>query len=187
MARPRSSEIDARILRAARELVAELGYDRLTMPAVARRAGVGHPTVYRRYRDKSELAIALSVADSVPAAVPDTGTFAGDLELAEQALVGSLSAAPRALVGSQVGAMIADAGVSEQLRTRLMDRADELLRPVWQRAVDRGEVDPALDGEAALRAFSYPIVVNVLVMHRDPEGPWRSQNRAVFLRGVAPR
>ena len=48
-------EADRLILEAAKRLLREMGYDRLTMDAVASRAGVARTTVYRRYRDKAEL------------------------------------------------------------------------------------------------------------------------------------
>src|SRR5947199_9465953 len=48
-------EADRLILETAHRLLRELGYDRLTMDAVAREAGVARTTVYRRYRDKADL------------------------------------------------------------------------------------------------------------------------------------
>src|SRR5262249_17378534 len=48
-------EADRLILETAHRLLRELGYDRLTMDAVAREAGVARTTAYRRYRDKADL------------------------------------------------------------------------------------------------------------------------------------
>ena len=48
-------EADRLILEAAKRQLRELGYDRLTMDAVASQAGVARTTVYRRYRDKVDL------------------------------------------------------------------------------------------------------------------------------------
>lgn len=41
------------VLRAAAGLLAEVGYDHLTIEAIARRAGVGKPTVYRWWKSKA--------------------------------------------------------------------------------------------------------------------------------------
>lgn len=49
----------ARVLRAARRLLAEHGPEGLTMDAVAAAAGVGKGTVFRRFGDRSGLAAAL--------------------------------------------------------------------------------------------------------------------------------
>jgi AcrR family transcriptional regulator len=54
--RPRDAEADARIVEATRALLQEGGLDAVTIAAVAQRAGVGRPTVYRRYPDRAALA-----------------------------------------------------------------------------------------------------------------------------------
>src|SRR5947209_20203724 len=48
-------EADRLILETAHRLLREQGYDRLTIDAVAREAGVARTTIYRRYRDKADL------------------------------------------------------------------------------------------------------------------------------------
>jgi hypothetical protein len=48
-------EADRLILETAKRLMHERGYDRLTIDAVAKHAGVARTTVYRRYKDKAEL------------------------------------------------------------------------------------------------------------------------------------
>ena len=81
--RRRDDSKDDVILEAARELIAERGYEGMTMDAVAERAGTGKATVYRRWPSKVELTvdavicgrqIVLTVDD-----VPDTGSLRGDL------------------------------------------------------------------------------------------------------------
>ena len=47
-----------RILEATVELLGEVGYSELTVDAVAARATVGRPAIYRRFRGKSELCVA---------------------------------------------------------------------------------------------------------------------------------
>ena len=62
--------------------LAEVGYGRLSIEAVARRAGVGKTAIYRRWSNKLEMVLEI-VSDvagrSVP--MPDTGSFEGDLQL----------------------------------------------------------------------------------------------------------
>jgi AcrR family transcriptional regulator len=53
--RPRDRAIDEAALAAARELLAEFGWERTTMVAIADRAGVGKPALYRRWRSKTHL------------------------------------------------------------------------------------------------------------------------------------
>ena len=55
--RPRSEAARQAILQAARELLADGGPGAVTMEAVAARAGVGKPTVYRWWPDRHAVAI----------------------------------------------------------------------------------------------------------------------------------
>jgi AcrR family transcriptional regulator len=59
-----ADDMSGRILDAALELAAASGIRNLTMDEVARRAGVGRMTVYRRFGDKARLVEALSVRES---------------------------------------------------------------------------------------------------------------------------
>ena len=69
---------------AALELLAEIGYDRLTIDSVAARAHASKATIYRRWPGKAELVVdALTLLKGAPL-VPDTGTLRGDLEAIAQ-------------------------------------------------------------------------------------------------------
>jgi AcrR family transcriptional regulator len=53
--RPRNPAVAAAIISAARDVVVEQGYEDTTLAAIARRAGVSIPTIYRRWTSKSNL------------------------------------------------------------------------------------------------------------------------------------
>ena len=79
--RPRDPRRREAILRAAIVLVAEVGYDRVTVDALAARAGVSKPTIYRRWPGGKKESIVDAIrskhvdADSLP----DAGSLRGDL------------------------------------------------------------------------------------------------------------
>ena len=77
--RPRSSETELAILHATRELLIECGVRKLTIEKVAAHAGVAKTTIYRRWRDKDELALAV-VLDMVEQVVmlPELGNTRAD-------------------------------------------------------------------------------------------------------------
>src|SRR5918995_303472 len=79
--RPRvEGERETEILAATLEVLAEVGYDLLTMDAVATRAKASKATLYRRWRGKPELVVAAVMCHhSNAASVPDTGSLRGDL------------------------------------------------------------------------------------------------------------
>jgi AcrR family transcriptional regulator len=78
--RPRDPQKDQDALAAARELLAEVGYQGTTIAAVARRAGIGAPTIYRRWRRREALIEDAAFAHSRPAPLPAaTGDLHADL------------------------------------------------------------------------------------------------------------
>ena len=90
--RPRvAGERETEILDATLQILAEVGYDLLTMDAVAARAKASKATLYRRWKSKPELVVtAVMCHHSDTAAVPDTGSLRGDL-LAAYCGTGGLS------------------------------------------------------------------------------------------------
>src|SRR3954462_1507429 len=77
--RPRSAAADRGILDAAFELLSEEGYARMSMDAVAARAGVTKPTVYLRYKGKADLVTAAVAAHAVGELPAETGDLRADL------------------------------------------------------------------------------------------------------------
>ena len=77
--RPRSRKVDGALLDAALEVFLERGYHSASLAEIARRAGVGTPAIYRRWRTKADVAIDLVRRESEPAPIPDTGTIRDDL------------------------------------------------------------------------------------------------------------
>ena len=78
--RPRRTELDDVILDACFAVLSDGGYARMSVDAVARRAGVTRPTVYRRFPSKEELAVAaLSRAQRGIVDLPDSGDVRHDL------------------------------------------------------------------------------------------------------------
>jgi len=78
--RPRDPQKDADILAATRELLAEVGYQQTTIAAIARRAGVGAPTIYRRWPAREAIVEDAVFGHVQPAPLPvATGDLRADL------------------------------------------------------------------------------------------------------------
>src|SRR3954469_17088186 len=90
--RPRDPQRRQAILDAALTLVAEVGYDRTTVDAIATKAGVSKPTLYRRWpHGKPELvADAIRKRNAEASRTPDTGSLRGDLLALTALLTGRL-------------------------------------------------------------------------------------------------
>lgn len=104
--RPRDPQIRDAILRAARALLDEVGPAALTMEAVAQRAGVGKPTVYRWWPNRHAVAMAALMAS--PAAAGPAGRGGPALRALEQQLL-SVAETLASRSGRHVTAMIASA------------------------------------------------------------------------------
>lgn len=74
--RPRDPQKDRDVLAATQQLLAEVGYQDTTITAVARRAGVGAPTIYRRWPRREALIEDAAFSHAQPAPLP---TPTGDL------------------------------------------------------------------------------------------------------------
>jgi AcrR family transcriptional regulator len=152
--RPRDPQRREAILQAALALVAEVGYDRATIDAIAARAGVSKPTLYRRWpQGKPELvADAIRERHAQAGPTPDSGSLRGDL---------------LALIAIQTGQLLEDVHLAWGLLTRL--RTSEELAAVMREHViaeERRRVDELLDravarGELAAGAPVSPLFADV--------------------------
>src|SRR3954451_21851333 len=77
--RPRDPEVDRRVLEAALEVYAGLGWAGFNFEAVARRAGFGPPPLYRPWLSNRALLIDAVERSSSVIAVADPGTARGHL------------------------------------------------------------------------------------------------------------
>src|SRR5713226_929127 len=96
--RPRDPAVDEAILAAAGDLLAEVGYARLTMDQVAARARAGKASVYLRWPNKVALvAEAIQYRSAVVPDVPDTGSLHADMLVFLRTLLQRKSAARNAV------------------------------------------------------------------------------------------
>lgn len=184
MARPRQADIDSRLIDAWRALSDELPYEQITMTAIAERAGVGKPALYRRYPTKAHLAFAAGVTGSLPDHLPDLGSLEADLLPALVGLVESLEAVPREVYADQIGAAIADADFAHRVQTEYAQPALDQVTRLWTRAAERGEVDPSVDGRAALDLLGGALIFEVMVRHRTPDDARLAAIARQFVHGV---
>ncbi len=162
--RPRSEEAHGAILDAAIQLLREVGYDALTMDAIAARAGVGKATVYRRWSTKETLAAEAieRIMRAIP--VPDTGTTAGDLRrMMRDALDMYRDPSTGALLSGFVAAMARSELIARTIRSGFVGVRREALRQVLERGVTRGELQKGLDYELALDLLGGPLFYRFLI------------------------
>jgi AcrR family transcriptional regulator len=185
--RPRNAGFDQRILRAASEVLDEVGYDAFSMTEVARRAGVGRPALYRRFADRGELVLSLLVSSSLPPVDAVAGSAVDALATALRQLADSLADVPRAAIGAQLGMAIADEDVSRRVVAQSIGPATDRMMEIWRRGVESGELRADLDGEVALTTVSASIIQPLLILHWPVDGPWIDQVIEQFFEGARAR
>jgi len=166
---PRGKRTEATILEATRELLIEVGVRGLTVEGVAARAGVAKTTVYRRWRSKEELALAVlleMVNTIVP--VPDLGNIRDELIAFVDAGVRVLGAS---LMGRVMKGLVSDFASNEELGEAFRGQIVSLrlgeVRRVIERAIDRGQVRPDVDPVLVHELLFGPVYYRFLLDGRE--------------------
>jgi AcrR family transcriptional regulator len=160
----RGARVRAAVLGAALAELAEVGYDALTVEAVARRAGVHKTTVYRRWADRADLVVdALTEHVDLDVAVPAAGPIEDDLRAYARSVVAWLTAPTGRAV---LAALLSDAArvpevaeVKQRFFTARMRRAE----PLVARAVARGELPAGTEPGDVVRALVAPIYLRLVI------------------------
>ncbi|MBB4738583.1 AcrR family transcriptional regulator [Actinoplanes octamycinicus] len=163
------NDITVAIRNAVMSELAEVGYGRLSIEAVARRAGVGKTAIYRRWSNKLEMVLEIitEVAGrKVP--LPDTGSFAGDLDL----LMMIVSKALQHRVASQIiPDLMAEAArnpqIAETLQRVLRTHQQAVGEKLVGQAIARGELPEDTDPEVAVDLILGPLYWR-LAVSRQP-------------------
>ncbi|MGW6725888.1 TetR/AcrR family transcriptional regulator [Nocardia sp. NPDC055029] len=165
----RSARVREAVHQAVLDAIIEHGVDRVGIPDISRRAGVRDSSIYRRWGSRENLLLDVLLEYSRRALpLPDTGTFRGDLaafatELAaylETPLGGGLS---RAL------AYVTDTEEMAEVRNAFWDSRFLAVRPLFERAAERGEIPPDTDARFALELLIGPLHLRT-TLTRQPAG-----------------
>ncbi|MGG7569622.1 TetR/AcrR family transcriptional regulator [Streptomyces sirii] len=160
------------IFDATLDLLAEKGYEGLTVEGVAQRSGVNKTTIYRWWPSKGALlGAALTGARRLDVELPDTGSLQGDLEALLRTVVALLTTPPGSDIAvSALGAVTHSPELAGHVRDFFADRIDRE-RPVFDRAVARGELaadaDPMLLVDLLAGAAWLRVVLRQLPVEKD--------------------
>jgi AcrR family transcriptional regulator len=138
--RPRDPTCDLAILKATIELLAEVGYDRTSIDAVAARAGVSKPTIYRRWPEgKEQLASAAVAQCKADDPVIDTGSLRGDLVASIEHMISGMRENAQ-LAAGLTQRLRESPQLAQVFRDQIVTAKRERFRALVKRAVARGEL-----------------------------------------------
>lgn len=182
--RPRDPRIDAAILKAAAELVVEVGYSNLSLAAVAERAGTTKTALYRRWPSKAELVheAAFSVPPTAVTAPP--GDVAGDLRAM---MAGARDAFTSPVVRAALPGLIADMAGNAELTARILERFAglfEVMRGWVADSVRRGDARDVDPGRLVELIGGATLLGMMLRPDDDLGGDWVERTADIIAHGV---
>ncbi|MGV0107730.1 TetR/AcrR family transcriptional regulator [Nostoc sp. DSM 114160] len=184
--RPRSIHADQAILQATLDLLAEVGYESMSIEAIASRAGVGKTTIYRRYTSKEEL-----VADAIESlrddlAIPDTGSFWGDMDI----LIKNAAKKIDSPLGRQTLALIVSTASSnpqfaEVYWTKYTKLRREAFSKILERAKSRDEIHKDADVDLIIDLVSGSLYYALIFKPTtEPVEAYMRRTMNLLLKGI---
>lgn len=184
--RPRSIHADQAILQATLDLLAEVGYESMSIEAIASRAGVGKTTIYRRYTSKEEL-----VADAIESlrddlAIPNTDSFWGDMDI----LIKNAAKKIDSPLGRQTLALIVSTASSnpqfaEVYWTKYTKLRREAFSKILERAKSRGEIHKDADVDLIIDLVSGSLYYALIFKPTtEPVEAYMRRTMNLLLKGI---
>ncbi|MBO8198881.1 TetR/AcrR family transcriptional regulator [Streptomyces smyrnaeus] len=195
----RSERSRKAILQASMELVGEVGYPKLTIEAIAARAGVGKQTIYRWWSSKAAVLLDAFTevvhdenAEGSAGGLPDTGDIEADLKYVLRATADEFSDASfEAPYRALAVAAAADPELADQFVSRLREPGVRVYTERLRAGQEAGQIDPDLDLDLAVELLLGPFQQRWLnrtgpLTHEFTDGLVELAMRALAPRG-APR
>ncbi len=164
--RPRDEAREQAILDAAVTVLAEVGYDRMTMDAVASAAKASKATIYRRWPGKAELVSeALRRRVITGEGYPDAGSLRADLAVFVNRVCSHIGGLDGGLLCGLAAATRADPELAACVKRNLIDNKASKFDEILGRAARRHEVAPGVTGDVLLEVV--PAVAVMRAMKGD--------------------
>ena len=183
----RRPDVTAAIGAAVFEELAAIGYGRLSIESVARRAGVGKTTIYRRWNSKQAMVVAVvSEIAWTHVDAPDTGTLAGDIAQFLDRLAAALGSQPvRAIASDLLAEANRDSPLAAQLLEKVRDPRRTRAGEIIHRAVRRGEIPRGVDVSLALDILAGPLFFRVGVLTESADETYRAALTTAILAALS--
>ena len=183
--RPRSPETRAKILKAAYEILNEVGFMDLTIEGVAAKAEVGKPTIYRRWKTKAALAMDAFLEAVTPEIVfPDTGKAREDFREQMYKIVMLMNSPRGEVLANVIGCGQADEELIAAFRENWLIPRREDAKRIFQRGVDRGELREGIDAEVAIDALYSPLFYRLLLKHQPLTEKFVNELVELVMKGI---
>jgi AcrR family transcriptional regulator len=147
----------ATVLKATAELMFERGFGGASVDEISRRSGVAKTTIYRHWPTRADLMRDACSMIGTPLAVPDTGSFEGDL----MALMTKLAGLVRSAKWTSVLPSVIDAAERDpqiaKMYSRLQEGYSAPIQLVLERAIQKGALPKNTDVALLIAALVGPL------------------------------
>jgi AcrR family transcriptional regulator len=184
--RPRSERSRAAVLRAASELMREVGLRAMTTDEIAGRSGTSKATIYKWWPNKYAVAVDAFLSEMFTESPdPDTGNAHEDFRMALRGLIHFYASPSGRIFAQLVAEAQYDTAVAEELRDRLVGSRRRLVGAIWERGVARGELSPEVDQEVALDLVFGPAMYRLVARHAPLDDAAADKIVDTAMRGMA--
>ena len=183
--RPRDEEVRKRVLKAASDLLEEVGFRNVTVDAITERAGASKATVYRWWPDKASLLIE-AFRDAVSGEFPfaDTGSLCNDIKTQLRRFSRFLVTGRGRLLAAFVVGAQSDPEVSAALRDYWITPLRKRGALVLDRYRKNGELPPDIDLNLVQDMMYGPIYYNLLTGYSEISEEYAEMLTRALLSGL---
>jgi AcrR family transcriptional regulator len=174
MARPLDPRVDKAITDATLALLNERGFAAMTMEAVAEAAGVGKPTIYRRFSSKAALVAAVIATQLPELDAPDLGDTRAELWNVVETGFPKDGPAYVRLIGGLIAEQERHPELIETFRHSVLLPRRAIVRSLIERGKARGDIRADIDPEGAIDSLGGPFLARVFAGKDTGEG-WRKK------------
>ncbi len=161
--RPRSEPSRKAILDATRKLLAREPLPRLTIEAIAKKAGVGKTTIYRWWPNKAAVAMeAFLEQPGIQIIVPTTANASEGIARQLESLLRQLRGQNGRIIAGIIAESQGDAGVLDLLYEKFLKLRVETLYELVEQGIGSGEFKQGLDTSIAVDMMLGPLFLRVL-------------------------
>jgi AcrR family transcriptional regulator len=172
LTRPRvEGDREVEIFAATLEVLADVGYDRLTMDAVAQRAKASKATLYRRWNGKVSLvidALRHHHQHETPVVAVDTGSLRNDLIESFCGQGGLTEKTELDSFGAILTAIMRDPEFAAAFRRDVIGPKLSGTKTLFERAKERGEIGPAVDIDLLAPALAGIVMHRLILLGEAP-------------------
>ena len=186
MSRPRSQEADEAIVDAAIALLCADGFDRVSMEAVATKAGVGKATIYRRWPSKEALVIDAVARRTDPFPIAVHGPVRGQLVTLLLTMLSVARTEVGRLLPCMVGASVSNPALARHYREQILEPRRARIGDILRAGVAAGELRTGLDIDLAVDQIVGPLLYRIVFPGAEPVDPAYCEDVVdSVLRGIA--